>query len=443
MSRRKIRGRFDGQPAFNPPARTPTVEYVRQEHAAAGERGHLQSPVAPTGTARWRTPGPTAAALGRADERHSLARGLNDGVQNELLELILRLKLAEEERSTPSVLAATFAALEDHAAAAPTGARPSLMVELCPWLLELLGLSTALAERLARRVDDLMQVRNAVAGLRSIQDASEMLDAATAELCDACGFDRAMLTWIEGSEVIVRSVHIPAHPQVEARVLASGRSNPPRLDDLPVEADMIRRRAPILAADVVIEQLTQPPFVTLLNASAYVAAPIIGARRTIGFLHADVYEGGRPPDEIDRDRLWAFAEGLGYAIEHTMLYERVHAARELTQSAWQSIERLLPADADVRIESGMDRDTPVAAAANGQRSGDAKPVNGFTNVLTKRERDVLDLMVQGATNTAIGQKLVISRGTVKTHVANILRKVGASNRADAVARYLQADPGKT
>ena len=91
----------------------------------------------------------------------------------------------------------------------------------------------------------------------------------------------------------------------------------------------------------------------------------------------------------------------------------------------------------------MDRDAPVVAAANGQGSGDAKPVNGFTNVLTKRERDVLDLMVQGATNTAIGQKLVISRGTVKTHVANILRKVGASNRADAVARYLQADPGKT
>ena len=113
----------------------------------------------------------------------------------------------------------------------------------------------------------------------------------------------------------------------------------------------------------------QPPFVTLLNAPAYVAAPIVGARRTIGFLYADVYERGRPPDEIDRDRLGAFAEGLGYAIEHTMLYERVHAARELTQGAWRSIERLLPADTDVRIESGMDRDAPVVAAAERARLG--------------------------------------------------------------------------
>ena len=251
MSRRKIRARFDGQPAVDPPTRMPAVEYVRQQHATASRGRHLQSPVAPVGTARSRTdsgPGPTAAALGRADERTSLARGLHDGVQNELLARILRLKLAEEERNTPSALAATSAALEHRAAAEPMGARPLLMVKLCPWLLELFGLSTALAERYARRVADLMQVRNAVARLRKIQAASAMLEAATVELCDACGFDRAMLTWIDGSEVIVRSVHIPAHPQLEARVLASGQSNPPRLDDLPVEADMICRRAPILAS---------------------------------------------------------------------------------------------------------------------------------------------------------------------------------------------------
>jgi DNA-binding NarL/FixJ family response regulator len=51
---------------------------------------------------------------------------------------------------------------------------------------------------------------------------------------------------------------------------------------------------------------------------------------------------------------------------------------------------------------------------------------------------VLALIVEGATNAAIGERLVISQGTVKSHVANILRKLGAANRADAVARYLQA-----
>ena len=179
-------------------------------------------------------------------------------------------------------------------AALATG-QPSVCAKLCASVLEVSELSTALrTERLARHIDGLTEVRDAIARLRDIDGSAAMLHAATVELCDACGFDRAMLTWIDGSAVTVRSVRIRTDPQAEAGVLESGRSNPPRLDDLPVEADMIRRRAPILVADVVIEPRTPPPFVTLLNACSFVAAPIIGARRAIGFLSADVCEGGGP-----------------------------------------------------------------------------------------------------------------------------------------------------
>ena len=46
-------------------------------------------------------------------------------------------------------------------------------------------------------------------------------------------------------------------------------------------------------------------------------------------------------------------------------------------------------------------------------------------------------MSDGSTNAAIANELVISEGTVKSHVKHILRKLRASNRAEAVSRYLR------
>ncbi len=57
--------------------------------------------------------------------------------------------------------------------------------------------------------------------------------------------------------------------------------------------------------------------------------------------------------------------------------------------------------------------------------------------LTAREREVLALMVEGLTNPEIGERLVVSRSTAKAHVSNILSKLGASNRAEAIALALQ------
>ncbi len=52
--------------------------------------------------------------------------------------------------------------------------------------------------------------------------------------------------------------------------------------------------------------------------------------------------------------------------------------------------------------------------------------------LTERERDVLVLLAQGLPNSAIAMQLVVGTGTVKTHVKNILSKLQAKNRTQAV-----------
>jgi DNA-binding NarL/FixJ family response regulator len=46
-------------------------------------------------------------------------------------------------------------------------------------------------------------------------------------------------------------------------------------------------------------------------------------------------------------------------------------------------------------------------------------------------------MVRGETNGAIARELVVTEGTIKFHVKNILRKLHAANRAEATSRYLR------
>lgn len=57
--------------------------------------------------------------------------------------------------------------------------------------------------------------------------------------------------------------------------------------------------------------------------------------------------------------------------------------------------------------------------------------------LTLREQEVLKYLSKGMTNPEIAQQLSVSRSTVKAHVSKILSKLGASNRAEAIALALE------
>jgi DNA-binding CsgD family transcriptional regulator len=61
--------------------------------------------------------------------------------------------------------------------------------------------------------------------------------------------------------------------------------------------------------------------------------------------------------------------------------------------------------------------------------------------LTEREQEVARLVADGATNWEIARMLYLSPKTVERHVSNVLRKVGARNRAELASRMRTAGPG--
>lgn len=78
----------------------------------------------------------------------------------------------------------------------------------------------------------------------------------------------------------------------------------------------------------------------------------------------------------------------------------------------------------------------VRAVGRGKRYYEVGPMEAG-EVLTAREREVLRGVALGQANKAIAGELGISEETVKTHVAHVLDKLGADNRAQAVVQALK------
>lgn len=199
---------------------------------------------------------------------------------------------------------------------------------------------------------------------------------------------------------------------------------------------MIRRQVPLLVKDA------QDPHVhrglaAATGSRSYVAAPIMPAGRVIGFLHADRLNQGADVDEADREALSYFAEQFSRLLERTILLERFETLRHTVESMASSLGMMAGASGRNAVEM-PGRDGPATPVSTLRPAPISAPAHQHPDcVLTRREIDVLELMATGYTNARIAAGLVISEGTVKSHVKHILRKLSASNRAEAVSRWLQ------
>lgn len=96
-------------------------------------------------------------------------------------------------------------------------------------------------------------------------------------------------------------------------------------------------------------------------------------------------------------------------------------------------EKYLPSEAF--SEDGTDEDESIL---NPTQSGGSKEVDPKFKTLTQRETEILSHLIEGKTNKEIARELDLQEITVKIHVRNIYRKIGAQNRAQAVKITLES-----
>jgi len=94
------------------------------------------------------------------------------------------------------------------------------------------------------------------------------------------------------------------------------------------------------------------------------------------------------------------------------------------------------------LGEGVDGSVRLARPSNGEPAGGPGPAGsgpaGRRVVLTERELQVLRGMADGKSNAEIGRDLFVSEDTVKTHARRLFRKLGARDRAHAVAAGFRA-----
>jgi DNA-binding NarL/FixJ family response regulator len=272
------------------------------------------------------------------------------------------------------------------------------------------------------RLHKLRAVRRRLSGSTSV--GALFAEAATIA-CDELGFDRAVVLAAERGTLtagVSDALARDASDRLRRRVLAEPVSVGPET----YEAELIRqsrlpatRRAPSRLAEA-------------LELSEYVIAPVAPEARTLALLVAD--RQAPPVHELEAAGATLLADLLAGALERLVLRLRQRELATDLQHLTASTQALMRE----MLES------PVALPLEGQRP--AFPLSGpigvvsedrLREILSEGEARIAALLVQGRSNREIADELILSPETVKATVARILRKLGASNRVEAVAMILR------
>jgi len=159
------------------------------------------------------------------------------------------------------------------------------------------------------------------------------------------------------------------------------------------------RKCPELRPDVVLMDLVMPE-VDGSEATRLIreACPHVQVIALTSYKEEDLVQGALK------------AGAIGYLLKNVTADELANAIR----AAHAGRPTLAPEAAEVLIRAATHRDEPGPG-------------------LTERELEILRLMVDGLSNPDIAKKLFVSRSTVKFHVSNILMKLGAASRTEAVS----------
>ena len=289
---------------------------------------------------------------------------------------------------------------------------------------------------LAQQMRMMGGVREALHRLRSAETMSQIIDRAAVEICRSCGVDRCVLMSMKEGRLIAESVHFGQDPEGQEEWTGYALAHPPAIDPRDPEIELLRRHAAILVSDNATSRGVGD-ISRAAQSTGYVGAPVMVHGSVIGTLFADRTFTAETVDTVARDVVGVFTEGLSYALERTLLLgrmrEQIGKIREVMAEADTTLDEMFDAGMSIRHDEATG-DVDIVGRG---------PVTPFKNayrlmgLLTGREIEVIDLMARGASNADIANELVISEGTVKSHVKHILRKMRAANRTQAVSCYIR------
>jgi DNA-binding CsgD family transcriptional regulator/GAF domain-containing protein len=287
------------------------------------------------------------------------------------------------------------------------------------------------------------RVRDAIERLAELGPVSEIIERAVEEAASAIELDRVLLSRIENGALVAERLRLRTGDELPAGVLARLQASAIPLEYPLIECELLRRHRAALVADVDPNMRGRHAFLAVMGWTEYVAAPVVVEGRTVGFLHGDRGTEARPLADEDADALAHFASGFALVFERAVLRRRLRTQRAEIRRIAGWAEGRAAELSDGVVELSVDRAAETdERAADRAAEPDAVVENGVITHLTSRERDVLKLMAGGKTNGEIARSLVVTQGTVKFHVKNVLRKMQASNRADATSRYLRLTLGR-
>ncbi|WP_370151281.1 LuxR C-terminal-related transcriptional regulator [Streptacidiphilus sp. EB129] len=160
--------------------------------------------------------------------------------------------------------------------------------------------------------------------------------------------------------------------------------------------------------DVVVADVRMPP--THTDEGVRACVELRRRHPEVGTLVLSQYVEERYASEL----LAGSTRGVGY-----LLKDRVAEVREFVEA----VQRV--------AQGGTALDPEVVAQLLGRSRR-----HDVLDALTPREREVLGLMAEGRTNSAIAKQLVVSDGAVEKHVSNIFMKLGLTQSSDDHRRVL-------
>jgi DNA-binding CsgD family transcriptional regulator len=180
-----------------------------------------------------------------------------------------------------------------------------------------------------------------------------------------------------------------------------------------------------------------PGVLRILHSEHYAVVPLFARDRPLAVLHV------RLATESLEDRQKDILQIL--ADTYSLVYGRIILEKRKRRQEEGFVDGLKIAALTSREEKNQMGTPPNSKAAYGVRLS-RKPSVGrvrtgdpmkdvLPNVLTRREHEVLELLLEGQPNVRIAENLSISVDTVKTHVKKILRKLGAANRAEVIGQF--------